>query len=423
MKPTRWFVLVALLSVVATLACSTITNFNLPGLGAGTPTPLPPTADPNAAPRQLRVLEAVDEAVREQYVHEDFGGGEWEAAVNQTRAQVAAGLNEDAFTQAIRALLAELPEGSAFYQTREERIQAESTDSNSYQGIGVFYGFRETPEPHIVILSVIQGSPAETAGLKAHDAIYGVEGQPIRADEEGTVSQRIRGPAGTSVTLTVQTPGQARREVTIPRGVITAADPLRGGVLAGSLAYYRIPVFAENVLAQALAQSLQEANQATPLTGVILDLRVAGSSSGWPVLGMLTLFGDGTFGEFYTRTTTETVTVEGVDVVGSQTLPLVILIGPDTRGMPEIFAASLQASGRAKLVGLTTPGDLEGFDAIDLPNGARLQLVTSSFRLANGSDFSITGLTPDVRIESDWDTFGSPEDDPVLEAAVSLLTP
>src|SRR4029077_16645705 len=117
----------------------------------------------------------------------------------------------------------------------------------------------------------------------------------------------------------------------------------------------------------------------------------------------LTLFSNGNLGEFYTRTTTETVTITGQDSGGSQTLPLVLLIGPDTAGSPEIFAGALQGARRATLVGLPTPGDLEGFSEVLLPDGSRLLLATSSFHTKDGIDLAKSGLTPDVKVDTDWD--------------------
>jgi C-terminal processing protease CtpA/Prc len=159
------------------------------------------------------------------------------------------------------------------------------------------------------------------------------------------------------------------------------------------------------------------------LTGVILDLRVAGPSATWPLLEMLTLFADGAVGEFYTRVDSQPLEVAGVDVAGSQDLPLVLLIGADTRGLPEVFAGVLQGAGRATLVGLPTAGDTEGFSEVALPDGSRLTLATSSVRLPDGTDFSVSGLSPDVLVDQDWDTYTTGENDPVLRAAVAELIP
>ena len=102
-------------------------------------------------------------------------------------------------------------------------------------------------------------------------------------------------------------------------------------------------------------------------------------------------------------------------------MPLVILIGPDTQGLPEIFAGALSDAGRAILVGLPTPGAIQGYEDFPLPDGSRLFLATSSFRTHKGTDFASSGLQPDIVVNSDWDTVTS-DSDPVLEAAITQLT-
>ncbi len=417
--------LLPLTLLLATLAC------NLPAytrLAGGTPTPqgmpVPQATAPattNDTTQQLAIFETAWTAIRDQYVREDFGGADWDAVGETYRARINAGLTTEQFEQLLRDLTAELPEAQVRYETRAERLEADSASTSQYQGIGAFIAFREKPEPHVVILAVIKGSPAELAGVKAHDSLYAIDGEPVHADEAATVAFRIRGPANSSVKLTLQSPGGSKRDLTIQRGQITATDTLKGGEITDAgVAYYRIPVVGGLDMANLIAQSLQEINADGGLKGLILDLRVAHGAS-WPLGDMLTLFGDGDLGEFYTRAGTEAVQVQGQDLAGSQNIPLVILVGPDTQGPPEIFAAALQASGRATIVGLPTSGLVEGSDEIPLPDGSRLFLATSSYRTSKGDDIGLEGVQPDAKINSDWDQVTT-DRDAVLAAAVALLT-
>jgi carboxyl-terminal processing protease len=224
------------------------------------------------------------------------------------------------------------------------------------------------------------------------------------------------------VVLSVQSPGGPRRDLTIDREQIVAADVLRGRFLdTVGVAYYRVPVSAENTLAQTIADNLATLSADKPLNGLVLDLRVARSGNGsWPLAQMLTLFGNGDLGEYYSRDGSDPLSVEGQDLAGSQTVPMMILVGPDTEGSPEIFAAALQSTGRARLVGLPTPGAVEGFSEVALPDGSRLFLATSSFRTHDNLDLATSGLTPDVNVSGDWDEITT-EEDPVFATAVVLL--
>lgn len=386
--------------------------------GRAGPTPVPTTSP---VERQLRVFDAAWTAVRDQYLRADLDGVDWEAVNARYHAQIEAGLSDEDFTALMRGLPAELPSGQAIFQTRAERLAEETTDTTTYHGIGAFIAFRETPEPHVVILAVVVGSPAEAAGLQAHDSIYAIDGQPITLADAANPANRIRGLPESTVTLTINTPGRGRRDVTIDRAQIRATDVLRGGHLTQlNVAYYRVPVAATATTPQNIGADLAEIAATASLRGIVLDLRVARSGGGWPLAEMLALFGDGPMGEFYSREGAEPITAAAQGQGASQTAPLVILVGPDTEGTPEIFAAALQASGRAVLMGQPTPGAVQGFAEIALPDGSRLFLATSSYRTTAGLDLAASGLTPDVVIDADWDSFTN-ANDPVIEAAIAFL--
>jgi C-terminal processing protease CtpA/Prc len=136
---------------------------------------------------------------------------------------------------------------------------------------------------------------------------------------------------------------------------------------------------------------------------------------------LLTLFYDGAVGEFYNSAQQkQTLTIRGQDQFSSQSVPLVILVGPNTNGFPEILAAGLQAGQRARVVGANTPGEIETTASFYLPNGSRVFIASTSFRLSNGDDIGNNGVKPDVEVEAGWDEV-LPDADPVLDSAIELL--
>jgi len=408
----RFLLTIVLAGLLA--ACSTDEPETSP-----TPAPIDPT--PGGSQRRVETFEALWKAVDQQFVYEDFTGVDWQAAHDETLLVLPGADTEDEFAQAMRGMLDRLPEGLARYETRAERIEAETADPVNYEGIGAFISFRLEPEPHVVLLSIIPDSPADTAGLEAHDNIYAIDGQAITAEEGLDVVHRLRGPAASSVTLTVQTPGDSRREVNLQRAKLATEDDVRGGVLGGTtVGYMRVPTLGDESLANTLAQGLEDFQSQTELTGLILDLRIAHTGSGWPLSDMLALFGDGEMGEFYSRASTEPIQIEGQNVGASQTLPLILLVGPDTQGLPEILAAALQATERATLVGLPTDGAIEIPTAVPLPDGSRAFIAGTSYRTPDGLDVGRQGLTPDLRVDADWDQITTATDQ-VLFTALQLL--
>jgi len=371
--------------------------------------------------QQTRTFETMWKHFEENYIYFETAEVNWSALRDQYLERVNSGLTADEFNALIEDLQAELPEGSLSYQSRQERIEADTADTSSYEGIGAFVGFNEEPEPHIILLDVIEGSPAEKAGLKAHDSIFAIDGNPVLLEEGLSAVDRVRGPSGSSVTLSIQSPGGPQRSIEVKRGKLASTGKLEAFNLTGSdYGYLLFPPVGYTSLGDEVVQSLQALTTNQKLQGLILDLRIASSTRGWPLEALYTMFENGAMGEFYNRTDKQLVQVEGQDVFSSQKVPLVILVGENTNGSPEILAASLQMHKRAIVIGEKTPGAVESSSSFYLPDGSEIFIQTTSFVLPNGDEVGTTGVVPDVAVESGWDEV-LPENDPVLEQAIETL--
>jgi carboxyl-terminal processing protease len=109
------------------------------------------------------------------------------------------------------------------------------------------------------------------------------------------------------------------------------------------------------------------------------------------------------------------------DVQGSQTVPLVVLIGGDTVSYGEVFAGVLQDLGRARLVGETTAGNVETLHGYSFDDGSWLWIAEERFvPTVSQAGWEGIGVQPDVEVVAPWHTY-SIEDDPVLAAALQLL--
>lgn len=371
--------------------------------------------------QQTETFETLWKHLEENYIYFETSDVNWDALHDQYLQRVDAGLTPEEFSALLEELQADLPEGSLGYRSRAERIEADVADTSSYEGIGAFVGFSEEPQPHIVLLDVIEGSPAEQAGLKPHDSILEIDGSPILLEEGLTAVDRVRGPAGSSVTLSIQSPGEASRSVEVKRGKLNSTGRLEAYNLTGTnYGYLLFPPVGYDTLDEDVMKSLQAFTTNRKLEGLILDLRIASSTRGWPLEAIYTMFYNGPLGEFYTRKDKQLVQVEGQDVFGSQDVPLVVLVGQNTNGTPEILAASLQMHDRATVIGEKTPGSIEGATSYYLPDGSELFIQTTSFMLPNGVEVGTQGVLPDVAVEAGWDEV-HPNNDPVLDQAIEHL--
>lgn len=378
---------------------------------------------PEKTSLQTRTFESLRDAVKDNYVYEDLLGSAWAEAGEEAGVRLQAGLETDAFETLMSELLSELPDGTASYQSRQARIDQAVVDNDSYEGIGAFVSVRTEPDARVIVLFVMPGSPAEEAGLKDHDAILAIDGDPIDASGNSDPIARVRGPSGTDVAFTVRSPGEEARELIVTRGRIDLARyRLAWDTMApDNVGYFLFPPVNYDELLQDFVLGMRALDTAGPIDGLILDLRIVSAGADWPVGSLLTLFSDGVVGEFYSRFQNGPVDVAGVDdFVGSQELPLALIVGPTTTGSAEIFAATLQAAGRATLVGAKTSGQIETVSPFHLPDGSRIFLATSSYRSGDGRELGLLGLEPDLPISADWDQV-TPADDPAIDAALGAV--
>ncbi len=380
---------------------------------AALPTPYPTTA---AADRHVKTYDAFWETLQGSYLYQSSAGFDFEKLRSEKRLAAYADLSEAEFAGLMQSLTDPFPGDSVTYRSRAKRIEEDLANTISYEGIGAYVSVLKEPEPRIVLLAVVEKSPAQAAGLTAHDAILSVDGQPVLAAEGLDVIQRVRGPAGSVVSLDVRAPDGVRRTVEVTRGRLAAADQLRGGSLGASqVGFLRLPVGAGNELATALPAALQSM-AGKYSNGLLLDLRVAHSADDWPLLEMLAIFGNGPMGKISGTSEQTPLTVTGQNVGGTQNVPLVLLVGAETQGASEIFAAALQASRRAVLIGQRTPGKVMRFNTRTLPDGSQMYYAIASYINAAGVDIGRSGVTPDIAVAEGWDQVNDKYDPVILRA-------
>jgi carboxyl-terminal processing protease len=411
--------------ILLSLSLAACAGLPLPGISFAGDEPANLEFGPSYTPqeRQVRTLEAIWTLMEQNYVYYEDADVDWIALKERYSQRVQTELNAEEFEALIHELESELPADSLTWQSRADRIEADLLASESYQGIGAIVDFEEQEVPHVVILSVVSGSPAEKAGLQAHDSILSIDGEPVRPEEGLSVVERIRGPAGSDVTLEVQTPGQSKRSITVTRGELVSTGKLEASQISLANSYFGyllFPPISYEGLVDDLMKVIQVLTANRHLDGLILDLRVAGSSRGWPLEELLTVFHDGPIGEFYNRAESQRVAITGQDILSSQTVPLAVLVGQNTTGFPEIMAAALQDSERAVIIGAPTSGSIETAASFYLPDGSHAFVESASFRLPGGEELGQNGIKPDVLVEAGWDEV-VPDQDPVLDAALEAL--
>jgi DMSO reductase family type II enzyme molybdopterin subunit len=116
----------------------------------------------------------------------------------------------------------------------------------------------------------------------------------------------------------------------------------------------------------------------------------------------------------------QVIRIKAEGIGKSQTLPLVALMGPSTESYAEVFSGALQAKGRTALIGSESAGNIETLRLHEFKDGSAAWIAEETFRLPNGASWEGTGLTPDVRVDKNWDEF-TEDDDPGIAAALNYF--
>ena len=371
---------------------------------------------------QQRVFDQTVDVIEQVYVYPDFNGRDWPAIVSKYQAEITAGLSTEEFYFTMYEMINDLGDEHSSFQPPSvvAELDAEREGDNEFVGVGIF-AMPQIDKEQVTLISVFPDSPAEHGGLKAHDAILAVDGHPIVEDGEIYINL-ARGPECTATVLTVRSPGEEPRNVMLVRERIqgpSLIDARLVPTIDGSrIGYIFIPSFLDRTIPGQIEEALTNFG---PLDGLILDNRLNGGGSSDVVEPIMSFFTAGVQGEFVSREESRPFIINPNSISNSQDVPLIVLVGEDTASFGEIFAGILQDSGRAKVVGQTTMGNVETLHGYNFDDGSRIWIAAETFYPAVSQvSWEESGVVVDVEAYADWDTFTF-ENDPSIAAALMLL--
>jgi len=276
------------------------------------------------------------------------------------------------------------------YFTAAEAKQFSDQLNNSFSGIGAELG--ADSNGNVEIIAPIAGTPAANAGLKPKDVIATINGASAAGLSPDTAVNKIRGQAGTKVTLGIIRNGTQQLTITITRANITVPS-VTTKVLPGNIGYMQITSFSNDTanLAAKAAQSFKDAG----VKKVILDLRgnpgglltaAVSVSSLWLPEGKTVVTERGTYGD-------EVSTATGNDILAG--VPTVVLVDAGSASASEITAGALHDNDAAYLIGVKTFGKGIVQQLIDFNDGSELKVTIASWYRPNGKNINKQGITPD----------------------------
>ena len=321
---------------------------------------------------------------------------------------------------AAAGMIGALDDRWSHYMNAEAYKAYKETMNNAYVGIGVTITVRE--DGYIDILQVNEGGPAEKAGVLPGDMIVAVSGQDISSMDLDTVKGMIRGVEGTKVSVTVRRDG-TDRELQITRKSIETVVA-KAQMLNGQIGLITIVNFDKRCAQETIGHIESLVSQGAK--ALIFDVRYNPGGYKDELVKVLDyLLPEGPL--FRSKDYTGRESVDSSDARFLD-IPMAVLINADSYSAAEFFAAALHEYDAAITVGIPTTGKGRFQTSFELWDKSAIVLSIGEYYTPNGVCLAGVGLTPDVLVEVDEQTYAdiyqeklTPEEDPQIQAAVAAL--
>lgn len=316
---------------------------------------------------------------------------------------------------AINGMLAVLGDTNTRYLSPADEEAARETMSGEFQGIGAEV---TAVDGAIVIVSPLEGSPAEAAGLRPGDILRQADGVELTGLDVAQAAQLVRGPAGTAVSLLIERDGE-QFTLDVVRARIELKS-VRSEMLPGNLAYVRLNRFGEQS-DQELAEILEEVMAHNP-AGLIFDLRRNPGGSLPTAVAIADQFlPQGVILREQFGSGAERL-YEATDKGLAENIPLVVLIDEGSASASEVLAGAIRDTKRGVLIGQTTFGKGTVQTWQGLSNGGGVRLTIARWLTPDSNWVHEQGLDPDFFIPLLDDEAAEEDTDSQLQAAIDYLT-
>ncbi|MBD9151004.1 MAG: S41 family peptidase [Lachnospiraceae bacterium] len=315
-----------------------------------------------------------------------------------------------------KGLLESLDDPYSVYYTHDELVQLQQQTEGIYYGIGAYIS-QDNEMGYVRVSKIIKNTPAEASGLQQDDYIYKVDGEDMQGKDSSYVVSKIKGEAGTKVTITVVREGATDPiDIEVERQKIESPT-VEYQMLDNDMAYIQITEF-DLVTTEQFEEAYKQA-QADEMKGLILDLRSNPGGNLSTVCDIarmilpkgLIVYTEDKYGK------REEYTCDGANQIK---VPLVVLTNGYSASASEILAGAVKDYGMGTLVGTTTYGKGIVQKVINLSDGSAVKLTVSNYFTPNGNNIHKIGIDPDVEVEFDAEQYKNGVDNQ-LEKAKEVL--
>ena len=305
--------------------------------------------------------------------------------------------DKELLENAIRGMLEGLDPHSAYLDEDSYKDLQEGT-SGEFGGLGIEVGMENG---FVKVISPIDDTPAQKAGIKAGDLIIKLDDRSVKGMSLNDAVDIMRGKPGDPITLTIIRESEEKPLViTVVRDIIKTKS-VRFETLEPGFGYLRISSFQSHTvesLRQAIYQ-LKEDNSGK-LKGIVLDLRNNPGGILTAAVGVSDMFlNKGMIVYTEGRKKDSKLKFNAKPNAKLPDVPLIVLVNAGSASASEIVAGALQDHGRGIIMGEKTFGKGSVQTILPMNNNAALKLTTARYYTPNGRSIQASGITPDIIID------------------------
>jgi carboxyl-terminal processing protease len=297
---------------------------------------------------------------------------------------------------AIKGILSELDPHSSYLDASSfDDLQMNTT--GEFGGLGMEVGM---DDGYVKVISPIDDTPAEKAGIEAGDLIIELDGKTVKGMNLNDAINVMRGPIGSDIDITVVREGKQKpMEFTLTRDTVKVKS-VRSRVIDDEIAYVRIAQF-QLATGEDMIDSLTGLLEDNPdLKGVVLDLRNnPGGVLQASVKVVDAFLNQGLIVYTEGRAPNSEVKFSASEGDITQGLPMVVLINDGSASASEIVAGALQDHKRAVIMGTDSFGKGSVQTVIPISEERAIKLTTALYYTPNGRSIQAKGIVPDILIE------------------------
>jgi carboxyl-terminal processing protease len=297
---------------------------------------------------------------------------------------------------AIKGMLQELDPHSSYLDGSHFSSLKETTQGH-FSGVGIEIG---SENGYIKVITPIDETPAEKAGVEAGDLIIKLDGQSIRGFSISQAAKLMRGSKGSPITFTIVRKSRDKPfDITIIRDRIKTRS-VRSKIIEDDFGYIRISQFQSNTGSEFADQINKLKQKNKELKGFVLDLRNnPGGVLQASVHVVDALIDKGTIVSTKGRLENNDQFFSATTGDASQGLPFVVLINGGSASAAEIVAGALQDHSRAIIMGTRSFGKGSVQTIFPVGKNKGIKLTTARYYTPSGRSIQAQGIVPDVIIE------------------------